>query len=171
MRYASLLFLLACLNLLAVIPVTQSVTLAWNASSTDTNFPVVYRIYEIGLVTTNVVAMVTNAFQVTLQNVLTVPHKWTCTASNYTGESDMSLPLLVPGAPQVPTGLKPVSTTLVVPVPGLIEGSRDLEDWSTKIRLATHVDGVALTQIVTPSEPLMFWRSRMTEARLPPFPK
>ncbi len=171
MRYAPLLLLLAVLNLIAVIPPFQNVTLSWSPVAIDTNFPIVFRVYEIGLVSTNLVAMVTNAFQVTLTNVLTIPHRWTATASNYTGESDTSLPLVVPGSPQVPTNLKPVSTTLVVPVPGLLEGSKDLEDWSTKLRLATHTDGVSLTQVIPPDGQMMFFRSRTIEARTPPLPK
>lgn len=160
-RAAIFLTLLAVANLLAVIPPTQSVTLAWGPTALDTNFPTVFRIYEIGPVT-NVVAMVTNAFQVTLTNVLTIPHKWTCTASNYTGESDMSLPLQVPGAPAVPTNLRPVSTTLHnVPLPGIIQQSRDLVNWNESMRFRAS-DGspltIDVTQVTSPVDPMKFMR-------------
>ncbi len=168
MRLLPILVLLPCLNLLAVVPPVQNVTLAWdNQAATN----LVYRIYEVSGPITNLLATTTN-ITATLTNVLAAPHRWFVTASNMWGESNPSEPLVVPGAPIPPSNLKPVSTTLVVPLPGIIEGSKDLSDWSTKLRLASHVDGVSLTQIIQPSERMMFWRQKpMVAAAPPPFPK
>lgn len=167
MRLILLLTLLACLNLLAVVPPLQNVTLAWD-TQTATNL--VYRVYEISGPVTNLLATTTN-LTTTLTNVLAAPHRWFVTASNMWGESDPSQPLVVPGAPQPPANLKPVSTTLVVPLPGWVEGSTDLVDWSEKMRIASHLDGVALTQTIQPTERMMFWRQKpMTAAVPPPFP-
>lgn len=167
-RAAALLSFLACLNLLAVVPPVQNVTLAWD-TQTATNL--VYRVYEISGPITNLLATTTN-ITTTLTNVLAAPHRWFVTASNIWGESDPSQPLVVPGAPQPPANLKPVSTTLVVPLPGIIEGSKDLSDWTTKVRLASHAEGVSLTQIIQPTEAMMFWRQKsLTALKPPPFPE
>lgn len=163
-RTAASLSLLACLNLLAVVPPVQNVTLAWDTQAA-TNL--VYRVYEISGPITNLLATTTN-ITTTLTNVLAAPHRWFVTASNQWGESDGSVPLVVPAAPIPPTNLRPVSTTLVVPLPGWVEGSKDLVDWSEKMRLASHPDGVALTQTIQPTERMMFWRQRVIAAAAPP---
>jgi hypothetical protein len=152
----------------AVVPPIQSVTLAWD-SVTNTTVEL-YKLYEISGPATNLLATTTN-LTVTLTNVLAMPHRWFVTASNMWGESDPSNLLVVPGAPVPPTNLKPISTSLVVPVPGLIEGTTDLEDWDTKLRVAGPVGEITLTQIVQPKERLMFWRSRQWTAARPPLPQ
>ena len=150
----------------AVVPPIQSVTLAWDDQVASN---LTYRVYENGVIT-NVIATTTNLF-VTLTNVIAAPHRWTVTASNMWGESHPSVPLVVPGAPQPPANLKPVSTTLVVPVPGIIESTADLASWRTRYRLGTDGSGVALTQMVTPKDPLEFMRVKTLTAQMPPFPR
>jgi hypothetical protein len=150
----------------AVVPPVQTVTLAWDSQAASN---VVYRIYENG-VTTNVIAITTNQLSVTISNVLAAPHRWTVTASNMWGESDPSVPLVVPAAPVPPQNLKPISTTLNVPVPGIIESTTDLANWRTRYRLATASDGVVLTQFIAPSERMEFMRSKVLTAVVPPLP-
>ena len=147
----------------AVVPPVQSVTLAWDSQAASN---LVYRIYDNGVIT-NLVATTTN-LSVTISNVLAAPHRWTVTASNMWGESDPSVPLIVPGAAQPPQNLKPVSTTLNVPVPGIIESTTDLANWRTRYRIATHSNGVMLTQFIAPTEPLEFMRSKTLTAVVPP---
>jgi hypothetical protein len=107
---------------------------------------------------------------VTISNVLAAPHRWTVTASNMWGESDASIPLIVPAAPVPPQNLKPISTTLNVPVPGIIESTTDLANWRTRYRLATASNGVVLTQFIAPTERMEFMRAKVFTAVVPPLP-
>jgi hypothetical protein len=165
MRLALTILLASTIWCSAVVPPVQSVTLAWDSQSASN---LVYRIYENG-VTTNVIATTTN-LSVTISNVLAAPHRWTVTASNMWGESDPSVPLIVPGAPVPPQNLKPISTTLNVPVPGIIESTIDLTNWRTRYRIATHSNGVMLTQFIEPTERMEFMRAKTLTAVVPPLP-
>jgi hypothetical protein len=165
MRIALIILLICAAWCHAVVPPVQSVTLAWDSQAASN---LVYRIYENG-VTTNVIATTTN-LSVTISNVLAAPHRWTVTASNMWGESDASIPLIVPAAPVPPQNLKPVSTTLNVPVPGIIESTTDLATWRTRYRLGTDSNGVVLTQFIAPTEPLEFMRAKTVTAVVPPLP-
>jgi len=147
----------------AVVLPVQTVTLAWDSQAASN---LTYRVYENGVIT-NVIATTTN-LSVTISNVLAAPHRWTVTASNMWGESDASIPLIVPAAPIPPQNLKPISTTLTVPVPGIIESTTDLANWRTRYRLATNNNGVMLTQFIAPSEPMQFMRSKTLTAVVPP---
>ena len=165
MRLALTILLMSGIWCSAVVPPTQTVTLAWDSQAASN---LTYRIYENGIIT-NVIATTTN-LSVTISNVLAAPHRWTVTASNMWGESDASIPLIVPAAPVPPQNLKPISTTLNVPVPGIIESTTDLANWRTRYRLATASDGVVLTQFIAPSEPLEFMRTKVLTAVVPPLP-
>jgi hypothetical protein len=165
MRVALTILLMSGIWCGAVVPPVQNVTLAWDSQAASN---LTYRIYDNGIIT-NVVAMTTN-LSVTISNVLAAPHRWTVTASNMWGESDPSVPLIVPAAPVPPTNLKPISTTLNVPVPGIIESTIDLASWRTRYRLATHSNGVMLTQFIAPSEPMEFMRAKTLTAVVPPLP-
>ena len=166
MRIALIILLMCATWCSAVVPPTQTVTLAWDNQSASN---LVYRIYENG-VTTNVIAITTNQLSVTISNVLAAPHRWTVTASNMWGESDPSVPLVVPAAPVPPQNLKPISATLNVPVPGIIESTTDLAAWRTRYRLATASNGVVLTQFIAPSERMEFMRAKTFTAVVPPLP-
>lgn len=152
----------------AVVPTIQNVTLAWDSVTNAT--VELYKLYEVSGPVTNLLVATTN-LTVTLTNVLAMPHKWFVTASNMWGESDPSNLLVVPGAPVPPTNLKPISTSLVVPVPGLIEGTTDLEAWDAKLLFAGQPGEITLTQTVQPKERLTFWRSRQWTAARPPLPQ
>ena len=143
MRVALAIWLISLALCHAVVPPVQSVTLTWDSQVASN---LTYRVYENGVIT-NVIATTTN-LSVTISNVLAATHRWTVTASNIWGESDASLPLIVPGAPVPPMNLKPISTTMIgVPVPCIVETSADLERWAQKYRLATHPVGVSITEI------------------------
>ena len=165
MRSVLTILLLLPICCSAVVPPTQTVTLAWDGQSASN---LTYRVYENGIIT-NVIATTTN-LSVTISNVIAAPHRWTVTASNMWGESDPSVPLVVPGAPMPPTNLKPISTTLNVPVPGIIESTTDLANWRTRYRLATDSNGVVLTQFIAPSERMEFMRAKSFTAVVPPLP-
>jgi hypothetical protein len=165
MRIALTILVASTIWCSAVVPPIQTVTLAWDGQSASN---LVYRIYENGIIT-NVIATTTN-LSVTISNVLAAPHRWTVTASNMWGESDASIPLVVPAAPVPPQNLKPISTTLNVPVPGIIESTTDLANWRTRYRLATASNGVVLTQFIAPTERMEFMRSKVLTAVVPPLP-
>ena len=165
MRIAGTIWVASTIWCSAVVPPVQTVTLAWDSQAASN---LVYRIYENGVVT-NVIATTTN-LSVTISNVLAAPHRWTVTASNMWGESDASIPLIVPAAPVPPQNLKPISTTLNVPVPGIIESTTDLANWRTRYRLATASNGVVLTQFIAPSERMEFMRAKVFTAVVPPLP-
>jgi len=142
----------------------QNVTLQWDGQLASN---LVYRVYDNGVIT-NLVATTTN-LSVTISNVLAAPHRWTVTASNLWGESDPSVPLIVPGAPIPPTNLKPVSTTLLnVPIPGMIETTADLLNWEKRLRFAGSSNGVDVTQFVTPTQPMEFMRAKSFNVTVPP---
>ena len=165
MRIALTILLASTIWCGAAVPPTQTVTLAWDSQAASN---LVYRVYENGIIT-NVIATTTN-LSVTISNVLAAPHRWTVTASNMWGESDDSIPLIVPAAPVPPQNLKPISTTLNVPVPGIIESTTDLATWRTRYRLGTDSNGVVLTQFIAPTEPLEFMRAKTVTAVVPPLP-
>jgi len=152
----------------AVVPPVQSVTLAWDDQAASN---LTYRVYDNGVIT-NLVATTTN-LSVTLSNVLAAPHRWTVTASNMWGESDPSVPLVVPGAPTPPQNLKPISTTLHgVPVPGMVEESKDLQRWTMRYRIGktTTNDGIELIEFIIPQQPFGFIRAKTFSAQVPPMP-
>lgn len=156
--------LLSVLSAAAVVPPVQSVTLAWD-NQTASNLT--YRVYDNGVIT-NLVATTTN-LSVTLSNVLAAPHRWTVTASNMWGESDPSVPLVVPGAPIPPPNPKVVSTTLKsVPVPGFVESSVDLVNWNLRFRTATNGNALDLTEFINASQPMQFMRAKSFTAQVPP---
>ena len=163
MRIAGTILLASGIWCGAVVPPVQNVTLAWDSQAASN---LVYRVYDNGIIT-NLVATTTN-LSVTISNVLAAPHRWTVTASNMWGESDPSVPLIVPGAPVPPQNPKVISTTLNVPVPGIIESTTDLATWRTRYRLATHSNGVMLTQFIAPTEPMEFMRAKTFTAVVPP---
>jgi len=149
----------------AVVLPVQTVTLAWDSQAASN---LTYRVYENGVIT-NVIATTIN-LSVTISNVLVAPHRWTVTASNMWGESDASIPLIVPAAPVPPQNLKPISTTLNVPLPGIIESTTDLANWRTRYRLGMDSNGAVLTQFIAPSERMEFMRTKTFTAVLPPLP-
>lgn len=157
-------FLLLPIHLLAQI---TNLTFSWDASPNAAG----YRFYEIQ--GTNRIILGTSAgtsFTVTNWNVST-SRTVSVTATNMIGESALHLPLVVPPAPAPVQNLKPVPLSIVSPVPGVVEFSQDLVDWSQRVRLDSNAASVRLTWIQKPKEPMMFMRTRSVSPLLqPPLP-
>lgn len=142
-----------------------------------TNQVILYRIYLVQLPnlpgTTNFYGTTTsNRFTIT--NMLAMPQRVYVSSSNVWGEGDWSAPYEMPTKPAPPTDIKPISTTLIgVPLPGVVEGSVDLVNWTTRIRLTQPVDDkLSFTHTLLPGEQNMFWRAKAMPlaAKTPPLP-
>ena len=160
--------LLFALTVQAVVPPVQPVTLGWDAVTTG-GPGVVYRVYEITIISTNLLAMTTNN-TATLTNVLAAPHRWTVTASNVWGESDHSIPAVVPSTTGTPSQPRIISTSLVVPIPGIVESTADLAAWKPSERTGVSADGVRLTWMVNATQPFEFRRAKGLVGVQPPMP-
>lgn len=164
----SILLLLAGLNVRAVVPPGQAVTLTWDAVS-PTNQILGYRFYVIDSVLglTNYVGMtVSNRF--TLTNVTDYPQRWFVTTTNPGHES---LPcFMAPFVPEAPAILRPVSTTFRFQTPAIVERTTDLVTWNERFRLfPPGSNGVqTLVQTVNPGAPFMFYRARPVPGLIPP---
>lgn len=157
----------------AVVPPFQTVSFAWDYTNAHPSiaFPITFHLYSYGGGQTNHIGQTTNT-TISVTNVTPAVMRVFVTASNFWGESDASIPLVLPGPPSQPTNLRPVSTSLVMPLPGLMEGSMDLVNWTEKLRATGGGDTVTLTRTLLPTEPLMFWRGTpLTSAAPPPLPK
>jgi hypothetical protein len=162
--------LLAFLMLAAVSASAQitNITFMWDPSRDATS----YRFYD-GHGTNRVLLGETLGltFVVTNWNVST-GRTVSVTAVNMLGEST-NVSLSVPPAPAPVQNLKPVPLSLVSPVPGVVEFSQDLADWSQRVRFSvgSNSSSVQLTWVQYPKEPLMFMRTRIIpQAVLPPTP-
>lgn len=110
-----------------------------------------------------------NSFVVSNWNVST-SRTVTVTATNMIGETTNAPYLTVPPSPTMPLNLKPIPLSIVTPVPGVIELSHDLADWTERIRVsAGPTSAVMLTWIQYPKEPMLFLRLR-PPAIPPPLP-
>lgn len=162
---------LICLLLSTVACSAQltNLTFTWNESVEATG----YKFYEIQG-TNRILIGRTDfpPFVVTNWNVST-SRTVSVTATNMLGESALHPPLRVPPAPAPVQNLKPIPLSIVAPVPSVIELSRDLVDWSQRIRLAPGPtsDVVQVTWVQYPQEPMMFMRHKpATVLTLPPMP-
>jgi hypothetical protein len=159
----------------AEVPPFQSVTFEFVPAS-PTNQVQLYRIYTVNLPnfpgTTNFYGTTTsNRFTIT--NMLAAPQRVYVASSNVWGEGDMSAPYELPTRPAPPSGLRPITTSLVVPLPGTIEGTTDLTNWTTRIGLSLPANNaLTFTHTLRPAEPLMFWRAKaLTAVNPPPLPQ
>src|SRR4030095_11965736 len=149
---ATILLALLSPVLCATAQITN-VTFTWDAQPVEA-----YRFYDVlGTNRTLLGSVATNRFTVTNWNVL-FPRTVTVTASNMLGEGPQAPPLMVPPAPIVPTGLKPVPLSLVVPVPSTIQLSYNLVDWVERIFLKPATNGVEWTCLKRPTAPMMYLR-------------
>lgn len=130
-----------------------------------------YRFFErIGTNWVLLGSVPTNRFVITNVNVL-APHTYGVTASNVFGESNLSEPVIAPTDPRPPVNLNFISTSLIVPLPTTLVGSGDLVNWQEKLRLLSTTNGVRVTFIVQPREPVYFWKEwTSTIPPLPPSP-
>lgn len=159
-----LLFLLASLG--TTFGQITNLQFAWNPSANAE----VYRFWDgnkaVLLGTTS-----TTNFTVTNWNTA-LPRTISVTASNEIGESTATVKDVKAGT-STPVNLRTVPLSLVTPVPGVIEISQNLVDWSQRIRLATGTGptNVQLTWVQYPTDPVMFLRSKaQLSATSPPVP-
>ena len=144
--------------------------LAWTAHAQLTNlsfgwFPSPnaegYRFY--GYNGTNrifLAAMVTNRFTVTNWD-LSQPRTVGVTATNMIGETAPAK-LDVPPATTTPQQFGTIPLSIVTPVPGVLEMSHDLVDWTERLKLGkgTTSSNVNLTWVQYPTEPMTVLRSK-----------
>jgi hypothetical protein len=145
-----------------------NLTFTWDTSPSATG----YRFYELqGTNHLFIGTTGTNRFTVPGWNV-TVSRTVTVTATNILGESADATPLVVPPAPTAPQHLAPIPLSIITPVPGVVEISQNLADWSQRIRLAVGpTSAVQVTWVQYPTEPVMFMRSKATvPMTTPPLP-
>lgn len=142
---------------------------AWDASADATG----YRFYEVQGTNRILLGMTAaTTFTVSNWNVST-SRTVTVTATNMLGETLPAPSLVVPPSPKTPLNLKPIPLSIVSPVPGVLELSTDLVDWSQRFRLALGPTSgaVQVTWIRYPTEPMVFMRSRLSvPVSLPPLP-
>lgn len=170
-----LLSVTAPLRLPAEVPPFQSVTFEFVPAS-PTNQVLLYRIYTVTLPnfpgTTNLYGTTTsNRFTIT--NMLAAPQRVYVASSNVWGEGDLSAPYEMPTRPAPPSSLRPITTSLVVPLPGTIEGTTDLTNWNTRLGLSLPANNtLTFTHTLRPAEPLTFWRAKvLTAVNPPPLPQ
>lgn len=148
----------------AEVPPIQTIRAEWNYAN-PTGF-VFYVKQRVGLAT-NTIAVVTNANQVTLSNVVPSQYEWSVTASNMWGESDPSVPFITPAKPVTPGQLKPIASMFRVVPPVSFEKTADLISWEERFRLfKPDSNGVQVVmQTIRPKEAFTFYRVR-PEARV-----
>lgn len=160
--------ILSLLLLSATIASAQltNITFRWDASPYATG----YRFYD-SYGTNRVLLGITTGLTFTVTNWSTSTSRTvSVTANNMILESDETV-LIVPPAPGAVQNLKPVPLSIVSPVPGVIELSQDLADWTQRIRLAAGpTNSIQLTWVQYPKEPMMFMRQRAAPLLLPPLP-
>ncbi len=163
-KYLSLLLLWA-------LPATAqftNLTFTWDASLNATG----YRFYDVTGTRVLVGTSATNRFTYPNWDVRG-SRSVMVTATNMVFESDPSPTLVVPPAPASPQNLKPIPLSIVAPVPGVLEISQDLVDWTQRIRLASGPSptNVLLTWVKYPTEPMLFLRSKTAAPLItPPLP-
>lgn len=148
----------------AEVPPQQTLTFAWDAP-TNTPGPFTYKMYKVQDGVTNFLWSTTNTTG-TVSNLTPTAFRVFVTASNERGESDPSIPVVLPAFPNPPTKLKPISTTFRVVPPVSFEKTEDLISWDERFRLfRPDSNGVQIVmQTIRPGEPFAFYRVR-PEAR------
>ena len=171
MKLLLFIFAFLCLWLrlaMGVVPPVIDLTLACDARPTNEQVRA-YRFFE--RISTNWVflgSVETNRFLVTNVSVV-IPHTYGVSASNVLGESTISAPVIAPTDPRPPVNLNVISTSLVVPLPSTIAGSTDLVNWQEKQRFKSETNGLRVTFIVRPREPVYFWKEFVASSP-PPLP-
>lgn len=175
---ALLLCAFAPLRLPAEVPPFQTKTFEFVPPSA-TNQIILFRIYTVSLPnfpgTTNFIGTTTsNRFAIT--NLLAAPVRVYVASSNVWGEGDWCIPYEMPTRPAPPTELKPVSTRILVPFPGIMEGSFDLALWHERMTFRS-ADGQSVSNIniwishtTAPESAQMFWRAKTLPAAVKPPP-
>lgn len=166
--------LLLPLLLLSPLAHALDLTFAWDPINPNQAITAV-RLYEVTGGVTNVVATVPgNQTYATLTNYFpTAERQFFAKATNILGESLPSNTVSVPAKALAPGNIKLQVSSLDVPVPGVVELSRDLTDggqWDERIRLTPASDGkVKLSLVHYPTEP-QWWMREKPVASFTPVP-
>ncbi len=104
----------------------------------------------------------TNRFFVVNGFVIGSSRTFVVTSTNMNGESLESIPFVTPLVPVPPANLRPATSSITSPVPGVIEVSEDLVNWSQRIRLTQAVvpNSVDVQLVQYPRLPMLFMRSK-----------
>ncbi len=101
----------------------------------------------------------TNVFFTVTNFVLGSSRTFAVTATNLTGESSESPAYVAPVIEPAPGNLRPVSFFLTSPVPGVVELSQDLTNWTDRIRVRSASASSADIELVqAPRYPILFGR-------------
>lgn len=153
---------LLLLALLLGAPLAQAinVTFAWDANPASEEI-YAYRFYDVtggGRVLLAWVAPTSTS--ITLTNYTgNQPRQFMVTSTNLLGESLPSNTVTVPKGPSAPASFRLSVSALTVPVPAVIELSRDLDTWRERIELEpAGVGWVNLSLVQYPTEPAWFMR-------------
>jgi len=145
--------------------------LAWTAHAQLTNlsfawFPSLYaegyRFYGYNGTNRVFLALITTTNRFTVTNWdLSQPRTVGVTATNMVGET-LPAKLDVPPATTTPQQFGTIPLSIVTPVPGVLEMSHDLVDWTERLKLGkgTTSSNVNLTWVQYPKEQVMFLRSK-----------
>jgi len=142
-----------------------NLSFSWDAAADAVG----YRFYSVQGTNRTLLGTTSNlTFIVTNWNVST-SRTVMVSATNMLQET-MSQTLTVPPAPASPQNLKTVPLSIVSPVPGVLELSPNLVDWTQRFRLAagSNPTNVLVTWLRYPTEPMMFMRTRAFVPLTPP---
>lgn len=146
-----------------------NLSFGWDVSANATG----YRFYSYsGTNRVFLATMATNRFTVTNWD-LSQPRTIGVSATNMVMETSPTK-LDVPPAPSGVQNLGPIPLSIVTPVPGVLEISQDLVDWTErlKIGLGNNPSNVNVTWVHYPREPMTFMRTKTAAipAAPPPLP-
>ncbi len=109
----------------------------------------------------------TNVFFTVTNFVLGSSRTFAVTATNLTGESSESPAYVAPLIEPAPGNLRPVSFFLTSPVPGVVELSQDLTNWTDRIRVRSASASSADIELVqAPRYPILFGRVKTNSPSL-----
>jgi len=168
LRDMKTLFSFLLLSTCSCVAQLTNLSFSWDAAADAVG----YRFYSVQGTNRTLLGTTSNlTFIVTNWNVST-SRTVVVSATNMLQET-MSQTLTVPPAPASPQNLKPVPLSIVSPVPGVLELSPNLVDWTQRFRLAagSNPTNVLVTWFRYPTEPMMFMRTRtVVSPLLPPLP-
>lgn len=147
----------------AEVPPFQSSVIQWDHVAASNN-AIGYRVYIIDGLSgqTNYVGF-TNGNRFIIENATTSPQRWFITTTNLGMESDPCFPnMFKPSSPEV---TRQISTTIKTVVPGIVESSLDLQNFSESFRFnVPSNNSQTIIYKHYPNEPAKFFRTRV----LPP---
>lgn len=163
-----LLLLASTCTLLA--QTTTNLPFTWNPTITQPDGAAFgYKFYEkfpVGGRLLLGTSMGTNRLFTVSNYVIGTSRQFAVTATNLWGESPESTPYVAPALEPAPVNLRPVSWFLVAPVPGVVELSQDLTNWTERIRVRSVSTNTADLELVqSPRYPVVYGRVKPSAAR------